>query len=132
MLGRGTRKTRSADSVAAAVVAKRTYSQRTTASSRTTSTTAGASKPEHAQDVLLLPGHADHRVTAETVLHSLPCRIDYSGPAPVDTYFLPRPADAVGTMAATFRGYQLMGRTVQLPDDMERPSHHRMAQLIGV
>ena len=126
MLGRGTRRQRRGGGGRETDIL-----QRSTASSRTTSNTSGASKPEHAQDVLLLPGHADHRVTAETVLHSLPCRIDYSGPAPVDTYFLPHPADAVATMAATFRGNQLMGCTVQLPDDMERPSHYRCRSLSG-
>lgn len=43
-----------------------------------------------------------------TVCHSLPCSIDHSGRASVDTYFRPTKISDDGHLAATFRGRGLL------------------------
>ncbi|KAJ2390613.1 hypothetical protein H4S02_001762 [Coemansia sp. RSA 2611] len=55
---------------------------------------------------------------AQTVdcLHLLPCAVKYSGPASTSTYFLPQQQPNL-TYEATFRGRQLLGRKVHLPEN---------------
>jgi len=47
-------------------------------------------------------------------LHLLPCTIKYTGPAAVDSYFLPTEENE-GVLSASFRGRLLKGRTLRLP-----------------
>ncbi|KAJ2894218.1 hypothetical protein GGI21_001342 [Coemansia aciculifera] len=49
-------------------------------------------------------------------LHLLPCAVKYSGKASTDTYFLPLEQQPNKTYEATFRGRQLYGRKIRLPD----------------
>ncbi|KAJ2877888.1 hypothetical protein FB639_003584 [Coemansia asiatica] len=48
-------------------------------------------------------------------LHLLPCAIKYNGPAKTETYFLPI-EQPDGTYEASFRGRQLFGRKINIPD----------------
>ena len=52
--------------------------------------------------------------TADVYL--LPCEIQYTGGAPVNTYFKPRHPNTDGLVEAEFRGRELKGRVVRLSD----------------
>jgi hypothetical protein len=51
-------------------------------------------------------------------VHSLPCYINYSGPAPVETFFQPESLNINGihSKAATFRGHLLLGKNVEMTE----------------
>lgn len=51
-------------------------------------------------------------------VHSLPCEIDFEGPANVDTYFVPndQESEQVGNLVANLRGRRLVGRRYVLPE----------------
>jgi len=49
------------------------------------------------------------------LLHSLPCRIHHTGPAPVSTYFKVEELEK-GNKAATFRGRLLHGQELTPPE----------------
>mmetsp|Transcript_1203 Transcript_1203/g.1251 ORF Transcript_1203/g.1251 Transcript_1203/m.1251 type:complete len:125 (-) Transcript_1203:207-581(-) len=63
--------------------------------------------------------NSDHSVTSKngSSVHLLPCSIDYSGPAPVGTYFLIN-EKANEELHAQFRGRELKGKVVSLPADV--------------
>ncbi|KAJ1823009.1 hypothetical protein LPJ75_000115 [Coemansia sp. RSA 2598] len=58
---------------------------------------------------------AEGSSNANCLLHLLPCSIKYDGPAKTETYFLPS-EQPDGTYEASFRGRQLFGRKIALPD----------------
>lgn len=50
-----------------------------------------------------------------SIVHLLPCRIDYNGPAPVDSYFQVKKIDGDDTiLTAQLRGRELKGRNIPL------------------
>ncbi|KAK9810264.1 hypothetical protein WJX72_007629 [[Myrmecia] bisecta] len=53
-------------------------------------------------------------------LHNLPCSLNYTGTAPVSAYFRPTPCgyavDAADIQEAAFRGRQLKGASLPLPE----------------
>ena len=49
-------------------------------------------------------------------LHSLPCRIDYTGSACVSKFFHVKSLDDGVTKVAAFRGHLLFGQTIKMPD----------------
>lgn len=53
-------------------------------------------------------------VPREGVVHGIPCKTTYSGPAKASTYFMPRELDD-GALEASFRGRALRGQVVDLP-----------------
>lgn len=54
--------------------------------------------------------------TNQAVCHSLPCSIDYSGRAPVSSFFQPVPlSDPKNVQAATLRGRGLLARHPAIP-----------------
>ncbi|KAJ1895870.1 hypothetical protein LPJ71_006657, partial [Coemansia sp. S17] len=59
---------------------------------------------------------SDSETPAVDCLHLLPCAVKYSGPANTSTYFLPQ-QQADLTYEASFRGRQLHGRKVRLPEN---------------
>ncbi|KAJ2820381.1 hypothetical protein FBU31_005245 [Coemansia sp. 'formosensis'] len=59
---------------------------------------------------------SDSETQTVACLHLLPCAVKYSGPANTSTYFLPQ-QQPDSTYEATFRGRQLHGRKVCLPDN---------------
>ncbi|KAJ2492212.1 hypothetical protein IWW37_001660 [Coemansia sp. RSA 2050] len=58
---------------------------------------------------------SNDKAQAIDCLHLLPCAVKYSGPASTSTYFLPQQQPDL-TYEATFRGRQLLGWKVHLPD----------------
>ncbi|KAJ2064059.1 hypothetical protein GGI17_001251 [Coemansia sp. S146] len=59
---------------------------------------------------------SDNETLAVDCLHLLPCAVKYSGPANTSTYFLPQQQPDL-TYETTFRGRQLHGRKVRLPEN---------------
>ncbi len=52
-----------------------------------------------------------------SVMHLLPCDIDYNGPAPVTSYFqISEGKRRNDEMTAHFRGHELIGKKVKLPE----------------
>ncbi|KAJ2822587.1 hypothetical protein IWW50_004149, partial [Coemansia erecta] len=49
-------------------------------------------------------------------LHLLPCSIDHDGPVKSSTYFIPQPQTKDSTFETAFRGRQLHGRSIELPE----------------
>ncbi|KAJ1664906.1 hypothetical protein EV178_003690 [Coemansia sp. RSA 1646] len=67
------------------------------------------------RDIINLSSTGDASITGSERLHQLPCFVDYDGPAKTSVYFLPeKQADL--TYEASFRGRQLCGRKVTLPN----------------
>ncbi|KAJ2538493.1 hypothetical protein EV175_006468 [Coemansia sp. RSA 1933] len=67
------------------------------------------------RDVLNLESTGDAGITGREQTHQLPCFVDYDGPAKASVYFLPeKQADL--TYEASFRGRQLCGRKITLPN----------------
>ena len=59
----------------------------------------------------------DPSLLSTAVVHSLPCRIHRTGPAPVDRYFCVVEQDKDKTrLKASFRGRALAGKAVHVPD----------------
>ena len=51
---------------------------------------------------------------SKSTVHLLPFSIDYSGPAPVSSYFQTE-TDSAGNLAAHFRGRALQGKAIEIP-----------------
>ncbi|CAI4232517.1 unnamed protein product [Auanema sp. JU1783] len=52
--------------------------------------------------------------TNQSVLHSIPCKIDYTGPADIDGYFMVEKEN--DTCKASFRGHSLEGKNISMPE----------------
>ncbi|KAH7711911.1 hypothetical protein AAVH_20755 [Aphelenchoides avenae] len=63
--------------------------------------------------LVVFKGNASRAPAGE--IHSMPCRIDYTGPANVSNYFRPERHES-GEEAVTFRGRLLNGTDVKLPE----------------
>ncbi|KAJ2740936.1 hypothetical protein H4S06_005992 [Coemansia sp. BCRC 34490] len=74
-----------------------------------------SSNSNNERDIINLGGTGDDSTTRPEKLHQLPCSVDYDGPAKTSTYFLPEKQPDL-TYSASFRGRQLCGRKVTLPD----------------
>ncbi|KAJ1892024.1 hypothetical protein LPJ81_005630 [Coemansia sp. IMI 209127] len=67
------------------------------------------------RDAINLEGSTGDSVIGPEKLHQLPCFVDYDGPSKTSVYFLPeKQADL--TYEASFRGRQLCGCKITLPD----------------
>ncbi|KAL7079746.1 hypothetical protein ACQ4LE_001154 [Meloidogyne hapla] len=55
----------------------------------------------------------------ENLLHSLPCHIEFTGPAPVSVFFNKENLYHENMRAASFRGHMLLNKTVKVPEGYE-------------
>jgi len=55
----------------------------------------------------------------ENLLHSLPCQIEFTGPAPVSVYFNKENLHHENVRAASFRGHMLLNKLVKVPEGYE-------------
>nr|CAD2148218.1 unnamed protein product [Meloidogyne enterolobii] len=55
----------------------------------------------------------------ENLLHSLPCHIEFTGPAPVSVYFNKENLHHENVRAASFRGHMLLNKLVKVPEGYE-------------
>ncbi|KHJ87331.1 Torsin [Oesophagostomum dentatum] len=75
-------------------------------------------KPNMAAPICVISKQTGRSTSNASKIHSVPCKIDYSGPAQVSGYFVQQEVSD-GKLKAAFRGHGLEGIKLDLPSEYE-------------